>query len=64
MGYNVTPREDGSFHVEPDNSGCGIFIFLAMIAIAVGVSMAEHPILAMVILTISFIYPLIKKLKK
>jgi len=26
MGYNVTPRGDGSFHVTPDGPGCGCFL--------------------------------------
>jgi hypothetical protein len=26
MGHNVTKREDGSYHVEDDGSGCGCLI--------------------------------------
>ena len=33
MGYNVTPRGDGGFHVEPDGSGCGCMSMLFFIGL-------------------------------
>jgi len=33
MGYNVTPRRDGGFHVENDGKGCGCLLTLILIGL-------------------------------